>query len=240
MTPRRPLTSSRQQRGFSLIEVLVGLVIGLLAVAATVQSLHTLQLSQSEQAKAMQLDADARQILQAVAQQLQMAGKHALRASPQGTVRLQGFSGGALGISGEQDLLVRYAVSADASHTGCLWHTPTSVGDVSENTYSLGSDQTLRCNSNGNTQPLIDGVRQWRLQLAVASASGLRWLSPTETQTQGLLSRVAGAQICIHLEGDASTAAPATVTSCDGSIESGRGRLQVVRKLTVWMSALKP
>jgi type IV pilus assembly protein PilW len=228
--PERPPAQprgGRHQHGITLIEVLVGLVIGLIAVASAVQALSTLQVAQSETTLRLRLQADARQVLNNIAQEIRLAGAAHLTSSASGEARLTDapypFIHAATQ-NGQATLSLSYANPSATSNAGCLWRRTSGLGSSVSSLYSV-SEQTLRCNGNGLTQPLIDNVAEFTTRLATQSGLGLQW----QNADQANLNRVVGIAVCLHVFSDpVNTAAPSTQTGCDGGPVPADGRLHWV------------
>ena len=233
MTPLQPPQRIRPQRGFGLLETLVGMSMGLLAVATVAQLLQAAQVSQAQLLAQMELDADGRQQLAAMAQQLLQAGSASLTPNTDGSVTLHWPDGRALSTatdaSGEPELEIRYAIDTQSAHAGCLWLSREAMGDTSINRYTRGADASLRCRANGYTQPLINQVRQWRLDFAVPRNGGIQWTSDSAAQARAV-------RVCLHLEGRASPDVPPTVRGCDGRDLPTNGRQQSIQSRTIWLA----
>lgn len=237
-----------RQNGLGLLDTLVGLVIGLLAVGATLQALHSMQRSQQDMGAQQQLDDDARQLLQSLSQQLAMTGSASWRAEANGNLSLHSAAEPAISIEtdqrGQTIITTRYAIAPTAGRAGCLSLSADTLGDTASNRYYLGSDRVLRCSANGYVQPLANEVRQWRWWLALPEDGGLRWHAASSTLAPQATARTQALRVCVHLQGARSKAASANPThtgatlGCDGRNWPDNGRLQAVHTRTIWLSAL--
>lgn len=236
--PRSSLTL-RPQGGFGLVELLVGMIIGLLAVAASVQAWSALSVSQSELSRQIELHTQVRQLVSTMATQFQMGASLGLR-NTSGSVTLTGISGNALQVDATS-VAVQYAIPLGADNIGCLWRASSGLNGVSHNRYAFdATEATLRCQANQTlTQPLIDGLRQIQWQLAIASSAGVRWKSVALVEDADL-ARAVAVRVCVHVQGGASPLAPATVISCDGSTAASNGLQQIVHSRTMALTALQP
>lgn len=237
-----------RQRGLGLLDTLVGLVIGLLAVGATLQALHSMQRSQQDMGAQQQLEDDARQLLQSLSQQLAMTGSASWHTEANGNLSLHRAAEPAISIEtdprGQTIITTRYAIAPTAGRAGCLSLSADTLGGTASNRYYLGSDRVLRCSANGYVQPLANEVRQWRWWLALPEGGRLRWHAASSTLSPQAVARTQALRVCVHLQGARSTAASASPThtgatrGCDGRNWPDNGRHQTVQTRTIWLSAL--
>lgn len=219
------------QSGMTLLEVMVGLVIGLLAMASAVQTLNALQMAQAESSQRLSLQADARNTLNNIAREIHMAGSAAWAGRE--TLDLTSPNAPAITIAqahGQATLSARYATPQSASHVGCLWRATAGLGPQVISTYTV-RDNTLRCSVNtGTAQPLMDRVAEFSLAFAVQDANGLRWHSGATTGVQ----EVRGVALCLHVFSAPVPSAALTADSgCDHQPIAADGRLHWVERRVI-------
>jgi hypothetical protein len=237
MSPAR-----RPQHGVSLIEVLLGLVMGLLAMGGALRIWHSLAQAQAEQRQRLVLDGQMRQLLDGMRLQFNMAGSAALSGAPEAP-RIAVPDLAAVYAEGDRDapeLGLRYVPPWGASNAGCLWRRQEALAGLNDNLYGLSRDgQTLRCHANGLTQPLIDGLRQVQWDVAVVDAQRLRWQAADDLPPEDW-PRVRAVRLCIHVQGGPQTAAPGPWRSCDGATLPSQGRFQTVHRRTMALRVAPP
>lgn len=223
-----PTAPRQAQSGVTLTEVLVGLVIGLVAVAVAVQTLATLQVTQSETSQRLALQSSVRYVLSNIAREIRHAGSAQLSDSTDHSVVLTPFSPPAVRIDpSTSELTLQYATPFASDNVGCLWRQSTTLGPSVTSHYAL-KGRSLRCTNNGFTQPLIDGVLEFVTMLAIKTPSGLRWItSNPDPSVQAL-----GLVVCLHVLGPPMQTPQAPVNDCTGQVVVADGRLHVVEHQT--------
>lgn len=230
--------SGLKQRGVGLIEVLIGMVMGLLAIGGALRVWQGLAQAQAEQRQRMVLDAQVRQLLDSMRLQFNMAGSAAL-VGPAQAPRVAVPPSAALYFDpAAEGLGLRYVPPWGASHAGCLWRRRDALAGLNDNLYAL-KGQTLRCRANGLTQPLIDGLRQLQWEVATVSEQRLRWRAAAELSSDDW-RRARAVRLCIHVQGGAQTAAPGPTRSCDGAWLPSDGRFQSLHRRTMGLRVAPP
>lgn len=231
--------AARTQTGFSLTEVLIGALIAGLALQASMHSLLQMQHSQIAQNQSQRLHADLRQLLGHLAQQLRQTGNHSLHLNADGQASVHAPVPPILTVSPDTAALqASYQLASDATHGGCLWHTRASLGDNNRNLYTRSQSGVLRCSNNGRSQPLMNGVRDLRWQWAVRHPQGMQWVNSAPVDTIDTSVSLVGAQVCVLLQGEPSSHAPAQVQDCSGHDLDSQGRLHALATRHIWLPAL--
>lgn len=233
-------------RGFTLTELLLGLAVGLavLGTALTVWQ-HGRRLWLGFVAQ-QQLQHNARRVFDAVEQQARLAGAGTLlgvagssglspsapydEASPEIRASDGGRAGDTLGLG--------HWRSVDTAD--CLGNRSGSAALVlSQFQRSTTTANDFACKdlraSGSSFQALAEGVEDLQVQLAEASADGLRvqWKTPGQVSQW---SRVQALEVCVRLVSSLRVAAlDAGLIGCSGEPVSADGHLRRVRRRTVFL-----
>ncbi|WDY57387.1 PilW family protein [Pseudomonas sp. PSKL.D1] len=180
---------SSNQRGFGLLEVTLALAIGLMILAAASQLFASAHQSWRLQGAALRMQNDARLALLRMAQDVRMAGMFGcLRPKPgefEAEAARKAFANplqieaGRLnlvvaeltGYAGKPDWILWTDCFSDAricngKDDACVAHSDQALNyGISRHAYFLQGTE-LKFSRNANTQPLIENVREFRLELA--------------------------------------------------------------------------
>lgn len=226
----------RGQRGLSLLELMVGLAIGMLVVLAALVSTTQSRQSGSTLHNAIALDRDAASVWRVLSSDLRHAGAHSLRPAG-GTSQVEfrpwqaapvvngtaTFITGTNGAAGAPDSLT---LTVDLPHGlpggNCLGRRAS--GHVAISTYSV-KDGELDCsvsavtfdiNGNPATQDedaaLIDGVLDFQVRYAEWTGTNVQYVD-----SPALWAQVTAVEVCLHLAGPVNGEVVASITDCSGS-----------------------
>lgn len=238
-TRQRPRGSAPAQRGISLLELLVGIAVGLLVIAAALGTLIMSRAASATVSDAAQLQQQASYALRVIGLQLRRAG--ALDPSYDQDRQLFAFENDYTGLSGNQaavsgsegasgatDTLVVSTARADMlTQRDCLGEGGES-GTSIESTFDVAGGN-LRCRGSGSTQPLLANVSDFQVRYRTLTADGSRMLDATAVNSANLWRSVTGVEVCLALQGSESTPdAGAQYRNCAGESVARGSRLQMV------------
>ena len=263
------ITSKRSaQRGVTLIELLVGITIGLLTIAVAMGALMVSRGVSGTVSDATEIQQQAAYAFRVFGQQLRQAGSVKLKLSAAKMIEddVPALPGEAVAFetdyfdnenglnfnltrdtlsgldepsSTEYKLTTGYrnyteplytAASAASVQRNCVGDNGTSV--LVQSAFVLFVDpadpsrRELRCNGNGNVQPIIRNVANFQVRYLMQSAAGtgnpnLRYV---DADTVGLpgspgWAQVFAVEVCLVLYGNEAIDLPAgsTYTDCDGA-----------------------
>lgn len=253
MTARR-VDPARRQAGFTLVELLVALIIGLLVVLAAVASLLGTRRTALTGGDVNELHEGSALAMRMLGQQIRQAGYFPIDPSessfyfdagkPTGLADEPAFFAvkgrEARAKAGNDTLKVGYAPSPDY-FKDCLGqrakdYTPTDPANganvrliTSEFSVSGG---VLRCRGSGNStaQPIVSGVERFDVQYGLAAGTDddrvARYVTADEVAD---FVRVRTVRVCLQLAGTSRSNPSGSYVDCDGSRQSSSdGRLRRV------------
>lgn len=240
----RPLRRSAQ-RGVTLVEILVGLVVGLLVIAAAIGTLILSRNVAGSVSDMTQLQQQGAYALRLIGMQLRQAGSMNLEGSPMAEGSFQyasaapGFGGGTkvvVGTDGDSEapdtLSFGKLVAATLTETqqrDCLGNGPGS-GNRLDGVFYVKDDQ-LYCKTpaNNRNQPLIANVADFQVDYRLGTTSGTRILSAKAVEEGDLWTAVYAVEICLDLQGSENGNPDlGTYRNCQGADVSRNGRLHLV------------
>jgi len=224
-----PLMMSRWQRGVSLIELMVSIVIGLLLVVVVVQLyLGSARTSQTQDA-ASRLDSNGRFALESIVRMVRMSGYRnwgGMQSTPPGYAGtgdfvVQGVDGAAVATNYSDTLTIRLAGSgtaigvADGTVVDCLGNPLPEIAtwaDRFTNTFavrSVGGSLELTCDIGGGPVTLVTGIASFQALYGVDTTGGDRapdlWASATSVTAAGQWASVVAVKVSLLVEGDANS-----------------------------------
>lgn len=255
----RNRTSSKErfQRGVSLMELMVGITIGLLVVVAAIAALASTQLGSSTSTDASRLQLKADSLLRNMGFHITQAGAIELVAaldtsrvvfSPAYTGYDPATTGAAAGLvysiwgeeggtSASDTLYVSY--EDDGFVRDCLGaRTANPAGGatsrVDNKFYRSGVDLMCLGASNAAAQSIADGVEDFQVQYAIQTAAGnVQYYNADQVPVGGWQS-ISAVSVCLQLVGDLQNAPStgATTTGCRGQSISSDGKIRRVYNRT--------
>lgn len=175
----------RRQRGFSLVELMVAVILGLLLIGGAVSLFLSVRQLQLEQERVATLKENLRFAIDFMARDIRGAG-----VGEDGMLDLAGaLEPGDPGSDTQQIFTVRKA------GMNCLGETGPWVASV----YSVHDNQ-LRCGNDASppqNQPLVSTVRSMSA-VAVDAAGQPSWESPVALQVELVLESRAGPKLLTH------------------------------------------
>jgi type IV pilus assembly protein PilW len=206
MTPqRRPHAATRMQ-GHTLPELLIGLTLGLLIIAAATTVYGVSQQSWTAMAAADALHANARVALRNLREQAQMLGGSYLEEAPNHTVRVslsedagQAALAGLNGSKTTESVTLGHWHALDA--VDCQGNSASTHSTV-RNDFKLNTHKELTCKdlnlSNSTYQALAEGVEDFQVRYAQANPANqtLQWLSADQVTD---MSHVMAIEVCLRM-----------------------------------------
>lgn len=202
-----PKTKLRQL-GFTLAELLIGMALGLLVIAAATAAYGASQQTWNAMAAADSVHANARIALRNIREQSQAAGAAYLKAVSQSEGR---FS---VEVSNSEDLAQaalagvngsKYVESLTLGHwhaldaTDCQGNVSSSHSTV-RNDYKLNTNKELSCKdlnlTNSSYQALAEGVEDFQIRYAEANplAQTVQWKTANQVTA---MSQVIAVEVCL-------------------------------------------
>ena len=234
------------QRGVTLIELLVGITIGLLTIAVAMGALMVSRGVSGTVSDASEIQQQASYAFRVIGLQLRQAGslklKLAAAKDPSDTtpplvgdgskfvLATDTLSGKDAPSSSEYALTVGYrnytepvytSASEQSFQRNCLGGNGS--GALVQSRFVLNTDTNeLRCDGNGQVQPIVRNVANFQVRYLIQTAAGsgnpnMRYASATTVGTNW--AQVFGVEVCLVLYGNEPIDLPAgsTYIDCDGT-----------------------
>jgi type IV pilus assembly protein PilW len=231
--PLRP--SLVLQSGLTLIELMIGLLIGALVSLAAVTSLGFTRLASSTMGDASRLHEDASTAFRVIGHHLRQSGAQRLVGTGGGRVsfnptldgftnaRGQHFVEGVNGVSAPDTLSIRHDIEPLITASDCLGNAANASATFIGNVFSVVNGN-LQCDGSATNRAaaLINGVEDFQVRYAVrASATELLYVdTPLDWNT------VEGVMVCLQLMGEQGGNPTTPITGCDGQQVAQDGRLR--------------
>ncbi|MGE0351292.1 prepilin-type N-terminal cleavage/methylation domain-containing protein [Hydrogenophaga sp.] len=233
--------SQHLQQGLTLIELMIGLLIGMLVSLAAVTSLGFTRLASSTVGDSARLHEDASTAFRIIGHHLRQAGAQRLMDADGRRVHFNdayvGYGNaavphsieGANAISGTDTLRVSHDIEPLITATDCLGNAPTQQQQDNgfttlSNVFSVNGGN-LQCAGSATSLPaaLIQGVEDFQVRYAVRD-------SATDTlQYQDApvnWSEAEGVMVCLQLVGERGGQPTEPVLGCNGQPIAQDGRLR--------------
>lgn len=238
--PIRP--SSLRQRGLTLIELMIGLLIGMLVSLAAVSSLGYARQASSTVGDSARLHEDASTAFRIIGHHLRQAGAQRLLDASGGRVNFNaafvGFGDAVAprfieGVNtagnGPDTLSMSHDIEPLIAATDCMGDEPTALqqksGFTTLNSVFSVVDGNLQCagSADKQTASLIQGVEDFQVRYAVRNGA-------TDTlqyqQAPGDWSAVEGVMICLQLVGELRGQPATPIVGCNGNPSAQDGRIR--------------
>lgn len=233
---QRTCSYRQRQRGLTLIELMIGLLIGMLVSLAAVISLGFTRMASSTVGDGARLHEDASTAFRIIGHHLRQAGAQRLLDTGGGRVT---FNGAFVGFgdavaprfiegvdtpdSGPDRLSISHDIEPLISAADCLGNLPTAATSI-DAVFSV-VDGNLRCAGSATTLPaaLIQGVEDFQVRYAVRNSTTdtLQYLD-----APGDWSAVEGVMVCLQLVGELRGQPATPVVGCNGNASAQDGRLR--------------
>lgn len=226
-------------RGASLIELLVGLTIGLMVIASAIATLGISRSMAASVSDLSQLQQQGSYALRVIGIQMRQAGSveavhnagnglysfNDVSASALPFVAVSGIDGGGTGT--DTVSVGHQPASKDSQGRDCLGELINGLR--AEGTF-LVQNAELRCKTAGKNQALISNVADFQVWYRVRSASGAtRRMTATQVKAEALWDSVKSIEVCLHLVGNEAGHPDARqLVGCQNERISRNGRLHLV------------
>lgn len=231
-----------RQRGVGLVELLVGMTVGLLVIAAAIGALVVFRGTSSSISDISQLQQQGSFALRVIGVQLRQTGS--LEPSLDAQTRLFAFGAalpkygatnaavnGSDGASSDPDTLSVATMASQGLPTtqrrDCLGR-PIAAGVKMQARFRVDGNE-LKCDAIGASQALIENVADFQVLYRIATGTGTRIMGATSVQAAGLWGSVTAIEVCLDLKGDEPTPdVGSTYLNCKGTSTAREGRLHLV------------
>jgi type IV pilus assembly protein PilW len=236
----------RHERGISLIEVLVGLVIGLLVSIAAIGSLVFTKSSSSLVGDTARLQQDASTIMRLIGHHAREAGARPVQNASSGEAAeansnvqfdtsYLGYSTSTFtelraidGTSNTTDTLgLSHSVDPAIQVRDCLGTLPPNSATTSiTNDFSVVNGE-LRCQGMSTTASIAGGVEDFQVWYGVHSGDNMRYLIASDVADW---SAVESILVCLRMSGETQSgdAASLAMNGCNGETVAADGRIRRV------------
>lgn len=251
LSSRRPGfigASHRSQRGISLVELLVGLTIGLLVIAAAIGTLVVSRTASSTVSDASQLQQQGAYALRVMGLQMRQAGSIELTAvtTPAGFEFNNDFSGvagagqrvtGLEGVGGAPDTVTisNQPSQLTSQARDCLGNSAAAGLGHIDSSFFVENGQLfcLGTNAASGKQPVIANVADFQVRYRLVSGTTpnqtTRLLTADDVPAAGGWAIVNTVETCLDLQGnDSGQPASGNYINCQDVSTPRNGRLHVV------------
>jgi type IV pilus assembly protein PilW len=232
--------TTSQEGGYTLPELLIGMALSLLVIAAATSAYGTSKQTWNAMAAADAIHANARVTLRNIREQAHMAGGAYLKAASNndGTFAVdvssnedagQGVLAGLDGTKYAESLTLGHWHALDS--TDCQGNTG-STHDSVRNDYKLNTNKELSCKdlnlTNSTYQALAEGVEDFQVRYAEANVSALTLQWKTANQVTDM-TQVMAIEVCIRVTSvntDHNTKPNVNLKGCQGEALPSDGRVR--------------
>ncbi|MGJ7486765.1 PilW family protein [Variovorax sp. LT2P21] len=238
-----------RQLGLTLIELLVGIALGLLVIAAAIGTLTVSHTTAGTVGDIAQLQQQGSYALRVIGLQLRQAGSQEPQRSD--TNGLYSFDATYAGIDSEGVSVKgtdgadgdRLSVSnfsspslANTQRRSCLGSVVNANTTMDATFKRKASSNELLCVTtvpSGETQAIATNVTDFQVAYRVRSASGTRIMTAENVEGGNLWNSVSGIEVCIELKGDQRMPdIAATYTNCKNESTARGDKLRIVFRNT--------
>ncbi|RMX04986.1 prepilin-type N-terminal cleavage/methylation domain-containing protein [Corticibacter populi] len=222
--------SMQRQQGFTLLELIVGMVIGLLIIAAALGTLMLTRSTSATTSDLTQLQQQAAYALRVIGLQIRQGGAYepVESGNTSEAITFADYANVSILVNNDTDdrlTILTQTPNAEFLRRDCLGNDVSTSELTSIFDLNNGS---LRCGNSADTlQPVIGGVtdfqvryRNYSVNAAGQYSFGISDTPATTTDTTG----VAAIEICLELEGaERMPESQATYTNCEGEDDAEMG-----------------
>lgn len=243
-----PSRSRTQQSGLSLIELLIGITIGLMVVVAAVGSLVYTRTSSTTVGDSTRLQQDAANAFRLIGHQIRQGGARrvvnplagsanvefnslyvgfGINANTAATIVLRGTDGAA----GAPDTLQLSHDTDDVLQSVDCLGEPSAAANSVTSVFSVNSNE-LRCDGSGpsGVLPILQGVEDFQVTYGFRTGDDLQYRTATAIAlvNPAPWDQVETVQVCLRLAGELTNIPGAAVTGCNGENVAADGRIRRV------------
>lgn len=237
-----PRARRSRQRGVGLIELLVGMTVGLLVIAAAIGTLMISRGTSSSISDISRLQQQGSFALRVIGVQLRQTGS--VEPGLDGQTRLFAFGAavptygatnaavsGSDGVNSGSDTLSVATMASQGLPTtqrrDCVGRA-VAAGTRMQAQFRIDGAE-LKCSAGGTSQALIENVADFQVWYRVATGAGTRIMSATDVETASQWGSVTAVEVCLDLKGDEPTPDPgSTYLDCNGTRSARDGRVHLV------------
>lgn len=246
----------KAQRGFSLLELMIGLTIGLLVSMLATSSLISTTSTQKTVSEATGLQQQASMVMRIVGSMVRQAGGNELKPASyfvQFDSKYNGYNAAGVDVNvtgveggGSSDTL--RISTTDITNAGvsidrdCLGNPTAFTGVRIDNQLSV-TGGNLMCLGSGNATPqaLAEGVEDFQVRYGVASNGGgggaIQKIQYKNANTVTDWGKVRAVQVCLRISAasNGNAGGGSVVTGCDGATVTADGKLRKVFNNTFFL-----
>lgn len=238
----RGRTATRRHHGASLVELLVGLTVGLMVIAGALVTLETARSTSASISDLSQLQQQGSYALRVLGTQIRQAGSvEPVQSAHNGLFSFNDATGaapassefaavsGSDGGSAKTDTVSVSHQQASTASQGrdCLGELVSGLR--AEGTFFVDNNE-LRCKTARKNQALISNVADFQVWYRVRTApDATQRMTADQVKAAALWRSVKSIEICLHLTGNqGGHPGSENVTGCLGESTSRNGRLHLV------------
>lgn len=195
------------QNGLTLIELLVGLSIGILVIGVATGALLASRGISGTVSDTTQIQQQAAYAMRVIGRQLRQAGSLYLEMQPAGFENSVVFlkrKGEIITSSEDNDsITTSFSWDGNSASGDCLGSIPaaTAVNTPISSTFSLNGS-TLRCQgASGTPQPVIDNVADFKIRYLVQTNAAVGKTGITYKENLDASDQIQGVEVCLVLYG---------------------------------------
>lgn len=184
LKPQSPLLGhhSRTQRGLSLVELLIGITIGLLVVIAALGSLAFTQVTSTAVGDSARLQQKANSAFRSMGFQLRQAGAtEVVQAGPavRFSRQFNGWNGAGRNLdgvegSGSTPDTLRLSYEDGSGARDCLGNPPTATAGIRvDNVFYVDAGRLMCQGADGTIQAIVDGVEDFQVTYGLQNVTAL-------------------------------------------------------------------
>jgi type IV pilus assembly protein PilW len=241
----RHRSGPHRHRGVSLIELMIGIAIGMLIVVAAIGTMLYTRASSTTIGDSARLHQDAATAFRIIGETVRQTGARRLVGtggtvefnpafvglSTTAVITVSGTDGATTPTIAADTLNISYDSDSVVDVTDCLGNIAGSTSTGVTNTFEVASSN-LRCDGNaasGSTvQPLIQNVEDFQVWYGIRDATeSLRYVSASGIPDWSL-ARVETVMVCLRLSGETRSNPTAASVGCSGEAVAADGRIRRV------------
>lgn len=245
-----PFHPGHRQKGISIVELLVGMAIGLLVLVAAVGSLVYTRVSSTVVGDSSRLQQDASTAFRIIGHHLRQGGARRVLASSGGNVEFNtqysGASitpdaprvlvGGTEGVNNAPDTLMITNDRGSALNVApdpwpnlnhdCLGQ-PSLLANSVDNTFSLVNGN-LFCLGSGNEDgaSLVQGVEDFQVWYGARNTGNDQLIYQSSAVPTAANQQIETVMVCLRMAGQATGNPGANTTGCNGQVIADDGRIR--------------
>lgn len=234
-----------RHRGVSLIELMIGIAIGMLIVVAAIGTMLYTRASSTTIGDSARLHQDAATAFRIIGETVRQAGARrlvetggAVEFNPNFTgltttavITVSGTDGATTPTIAADTLRIAYDSDSVVGITDCLGSIAGSTANTVTNTFDV-SGGNLRCQGNAasgaTVQPLIQNVEDFQIWYGIRNAAqSLQYVSASGV-TDWSDAGIETVMVCLRLSGETRSNPTAASVGCSGEAVAADGRIRRV------------